>query len=54
VSLLAAAAPRDFSQVAPFAAEILPSPETRAYLCQNYACGLPETDISKVLAQLLL
>ncbi|MDD4658446.1 MAG: thioredoxin domain-containing protein [Eubacteriales bacterium] len=54
VSLLAAAQPQELDQVAPFAAGIKPSPETRVYLCQNYACGLPETDIAKVLTQLLL
>jgi hypothetical protein len=53
VSLLAAAEPHELTNIAPFAAGIKPAPETRVFLCENYACGLPSTDISKVLTQLI-
>ena len=53
VSLLAAKRPEEFREIAPFAAGIKPSQETQVHLCQNYACGRPETDLARVQSQLV-
>lgn len=52
VNVLAAEKAKEFTQAAPFAADIEPAPETQVFLCQNFACSLPEKDITKVLAKL--
>lgn len=53
VSVLAAADPQELAHVAPFTAGIKSTLGTQVYLCQNNACGLPETDIARIRTQLL-
>jgi uncharacterized protein YyaL (SSP411 family) len=54
VFLLAAEQPADFADIAPFAAEYEPlAEETTVYVCENFACQQPTTDVESVAEQLL-
>jgi uncharacterized protein YyaL (SSP411 family) len=52
-SVLVAEHPSDFSTIAPFAAEYKPiGDETTVYVCENFACQKPTTDVAAVIKQL--
>jgi uncharacterized protein len=54
VFLLAAEHPADFADISPFAAEYEPlAEETTVYVCENFACQQPTTDVESVAEQLL-
>ncbi|KYD16375.1 thioredoxin domain-containing protein [Saccharococcus caldoxylosilyticus] len=53
VFLLAAELPDDFAKIAPFAAEYEPlGEETTVYVCENFSCQQPTTDVESVAKQL--
>jgi uncharacterized protein len=53
VFLLAAEHPADVADIAPFAAEYEPlGDETTVYMCENFACQQPTTDVESVAEQL--
>jgi uncharacterized protein len=53
VFLLAAEHPADVAHIAPFAAEYEPlGEETTVYVCENFACRQPTTDVEAVMEQL--
>jgi uncharacterized protein YyaL (SSP411 family) len=53
VFLLAAEHPADVAHIAPFAAEYEPlGEETTVYVCENFACRQPTTDVESVAEQL--
>jgi uncharacterized protein YyaL (SSP411 family) len=53
VFLLAAEHPAEVADIAPFASEYEPlEDETTVYVCENFACQQPTTDVESVVEQL--
>nr|WP_207893273.1 thioredoxin domain-containing protein [Thermolongibacillus altinsuensis] len=53
VSALVAESPSDFAEVAPFASQYKPiADDVTIYICENFACQQPTTDIEKAREQL--
>ena len=44
--------PTTLKDAAPFAANFLKTNETTIYICENFSCSLPETDVDKVMKEL--
>ncbi|MFP3470846.1 hypothetical protein R0J90_12460, partial [Micrococcus sp. SIMBA_144] len=44
--------PTELTEAAPFAANFQNTNETTIYICENFSCSLPETDVDKVMKEL--